>query len=233
MTRAYLMRACSALALAVFSIVVKIDNVYALDPDWILRKDQHGIRVYSQSVAGSQIDKVRGVTILKTSLNRLVTLLRDPEQRQSWDKLCGEAYIYERITDTEELVYLHVTLPWPVSDRDMLVRTRWAQDDDTLKVEMFSEAERNVLPPVNGLVRVKRANHFWELTPLGNGKVQVITVAHLDPEGALPAWLLNKLAVDSPFEALENIRLMIEDNNFIHRHYDFIKEPTPVENGLL
>lgn len=225
MMKDYLKHVRSVLAFAVFLVMVKTGGVYATDSDWVLRKDQDGIRVYSQSLPGSQIDKVRCVTILETSLNRLVTLLRDPQQRQSWDTLCGEAYVYERITDTQELVYLHVNLPWPVSDRDMLMRTRWVQDDDTLKVQMFSAAERNALPPVNGLVRVKRASHFWEFTPLGNGKVQVITVAHLDPEGALPAWLLNKLAVESPFKALENIRLMIEDNNFIHRHYDFIKEP--------
>lgn len=220
------MQFSSTLATAACLVLLQAGTVFAIDSDWILRKDKDGIRIYSQAVAGSQFNRVLGVTVLDTSLNRVVTLLREPEHRPTWDNLCSEVYVYKRISNTEELVYLHVNLPWPVQDRDMIMRTRWVQNAVTLKIDMASNAENALLPLVHERVRVEHATHLWELTPLESGKVRVTTTVHLDPEGTLPGWLLNSLSVDSPFKALENIRRVVADKNFIHRQYSFIREPS-------
>ena len=50
------------------------------------------------------------------------------------------------------------------------------------------------------------------------------TIGHLDPAGPLPAWLVNKLAVDSPYSSLKNIKRIIADKKFQHQQFEFIRE---------
>lgn len=43
----------------------------------------------------------------------------DPALRPQWDEQCAESFLYKQVSDTQELVYIHSQLPWPVTDRDM------------------------------------------------------------------------------------------------------------------
>ena len=199
--------------------------VHASDKDWNLEKKKEGIRVYSKSVDGSSIKAVRGVTTLRSSLNRIVSILHKPELRPSWDDLCGESYLYKSINQTQDLVYIHTKLPWPVKDRDMLTKVTWSQDPDSLAVSMESNATDKLMPNKKGRVRVTIASNNWLLTPLGDGQVEVITTAHFDPAGPLPAWLLNTLSVESPFSILNSIKRIVKDDSFEHQEFDFIHEP--------
>ncbi len=202
-----------------------LQGVQAADDGWVLEKDKAGVQVYSKVVEGSSIKAVRGVTILSASLNRLVSILHDPAQRPRWDERCGEAYQHKRLSDSEELVYIHTKLPWPVKDRDLLTRVHWSQDPATFSVSMRSTATDGIMPAHKNRVRVTTANYNWDLFPLGNGKIRATLTAHADPAGPIPAWLINQLSVESPYTSLKNINRIITSDSFKHREFDFIREP--------
>ncbi len=198
-------------------------NVLA-ESDWQLVRDKQGIQIYSQPVAGSDLNAVRGVTRVQSSLEKIVTLIRDPALRSRWDEFCGESYLYKILTPSEELVYLHSKLPWPVSDRDMLNKVSWSQDPDSLVVTMRSLAMSNMLPEKKGRVRVVVASNDWQLTPLLDGQVEITTIAHLDPAGPLPAWLLNRLSVDAPYKFLANLRELAADDSIALQDHEFLSK---------
>lgn len=193
--------------------------------DWTLELDRRDIRVYSKPVEGSPLNSVRGVVRIKASLGRLVTFIRDPRLRSSWDELCGESYLYRAIGPTEELVYLHCDLPWPVSDRDMLNRVTWSQDSNTYAVTMRSRATIGLLPEKEGRVRVVVAANDWKLVPKEGGVVEVTATASIDPVGPLPAWLLNMLLVESPYNSLLRIRSLAEKSDIAAQTHAFLIEP--------
>lgn len=206
--------------------LLQFNHAYASVDDWILERDKNGVQVYSKPVAGSNLNAVRGVTTVQSSMNRLVTILRDPELRPRWDKLCGESYLYESISANEELVYVHSNMPWPVSDRDMLLRTVWEQDPTTLVVTMTGSGTQSILPEKPGRVRVIQANQDFILTPMGNGVVEVSSYIHLDPAGPLPAWLINSLSVESPYDALNRLKVLVDEPSIDDQFFEFISEPT-------
>jgi len=206
-------------------LLLQFNHAYAVAGDWTLERDNNGVQVYSRPVAGSDLNAVRGVTTVQSSMNRLVTILRDPELRPRWDKLCGESYLYNSVSDKEELVYVHTKMPWPVSDRDMLLRTMWEQDPNTLVVTMTGTATQDIMPERSGRVRVVQANQDFILTPMGSGVVEISSYIHLDPAGPLPSWLINSLSVESPYDALSRLKVLVNEQSIDDQYFDFITEP--------
>ncbi|MGJ8686895.1 MAG: START domain-containing protein [Spongiibacteraceae bacterium] len=191
--------------------------------EWRLERDRHGIKVYSRAVEGSMFRAVRGVATVDGTMARLVTLLKDPTLRSRWDQFCGESYVFETRSNAEQLVYVHSKLPWPVTDRDMLNRVQWGQGSDSGTVTMQSVATRNILPAKSGRVRVVEGWNDWQLRSLPNGKVEIITSAHLDPAGPLPSWLLNSLSVESPYDMLRRLSTLAGDKSIAEAVIDFPK----------
>ncbi|WP_374972369.1 START domain-containing protein [Spongiibacter marinus] len=206
-------------------ILTQFEFALAGGEGWNLVRDKNGIQVFRRPVEDSQIDAVRGVTTVESSLGRLLSIILDPARRMEWDKFCGESYLYETVNENEELVYVHSDMPWPVSDRDMLMRVSWEQDPETLVVNVNGEGTKGVLPVQKDRIRVTQASHSWVLTPLENGLIEVETVAHLDPAGPLPAWLINMLSVESPYDALLRISNMAKNSNVHVENNSFVREP--------
>lgn len=199
-------------------------SVYASE-NWDLKKDRDGIQIYTRKVEGSPFKAVRGVTRVNARLSSLVALVRDARACPDWADRCGESWVHEKISETEEYVYTLNELPWPVSDRDVLAHVRWSQSADNLAVTMLSSATEGLLEKKKGIVRLTEANAQWIFTPLASGEVEVVTLAHINPAGPLPAWVTNLLLVDAPFNTLNKLREAVKDQKYLNAGFSFISEP--------
>ena len=212
-----------SMALMLSAVVVATDSVEA--DGWKLVKDKSGIQVYSKPVENSPINAVRAEMVVDSSLNRLVGILYDPEVRPSWDEMCGEAYFHKRMSSTEYLAYVHTKLPWPVKDREVIARVIWSQDPVSLKVLQQGSAVVDAMPQRKDRVRVSTATTNWELLPLEHGKVKLSLFFHADPAGPIPAWLINRLSIDSPYKMLRNIEKLVGVKSIEQQEFEFIQEP--------
>lgn len=192
--------------------------------EWSLVKDSDDIRVYSRKSADSAINEVRAVTTVNTEVRTVVQLLRDHQSRPRWDSYSGEVFVHETLSPTEELLYLHSDLPWPVSDRDMLAHVKWFYEPGSGVVYTQSEATSGILPPRPGRIRVTRARQQWRLTPVAQGRVEISTEIFLDPAGPLPPWLVNMLSVDAPYNSLNGIRRVLGEGGFGQGGAEFIRD---------
>ncbi|MDP9140729.1 MAG: START domain-containing protein [Pseudomonadota bacterium] len=191
---------------------------------WKRVKSQDGIEVFSRPVAGSPFNSLRGVMRVNASLNAVVSLLRDYEARPAWDSLCAESRVLQSISATGELVYLHDDLPWPVTDRDMVMEVKWSQDPVSRVVTMQATAVNGGVPENADRIRLTQAVNSWVLTPLEGGIVEVSAEAHLDPAGPLPSWLINYLAKDAPYNSLQKIRELIKNEKYARSKLAFVSE---------
>lgn len=196
--------------------------------DWQLKRDRDGIKIYTRKVEGSPYRAVRGVAILENMrISSLVALVLDADACPRWGDRCARSYVFEQQTDTSALVYTLNDMPWPVADRDVLAQVNWSQDPATLAVEMQSSATADILDKKKGVVRLTHADARWLFTPLGNGRVEVVTEAHLNPGGPLPGWVTNMLLVEAPFKTLVNMRQLVRDEKYRQAEIGFVREPEP------
>ena len=152
-------------------------------------------------------------------------MVQDTSTCSQWVDLCKEAYIHSRISDTEYYVYSYNDIPFPISDRDVIARTVWTQNLDTLKITMSAYSEPELVPKTSA-VRIEEAFSQWHFTPQSDGTTLVESFGHINPNGPAPAWLTNSLLIGSPYKTLKAMKSIIEAGNYNPKQIAFIKEVT-------
>lgn len=209
--------------LVVAGLLVSATN--AAEADWELKRDRDNIQVYTRTVEGSPYDAVRTITIADdVRLSSFVALIADAEACPEWADRCAESYVIEQISETENYVYTHNDLPFPVKDRDVVSHVLWTQEPESLIVEMNSEAVAGRVDEVRGRLRLQEAKASWRFEPLGGGQIRIISDAHIDPGSALPSWVTNMLLVDTPYETMKSLVEEVRNPKYRDAELDFIRD---------
>jgi hypothetical protein len=200
-----------------------VAQVKGVEYDWNIKKDQDGIAIYTSKVPGSKYHAFKSVMLVSGTASSLVSLVQDTSTCSQWVDLCTEARIHSRISETDYYVYSYNDIPFPASDRDVIARTVWTQNPDSLKITMSTYPEPDLIPRTNA-VRIQEAFSQWHFTARDDGKTLVENFGHINPNGPAPAWLTNHLLVSSPFKTLKAMRTMIESGAYKNEQVAFIKE---------
>ncbi len=180
-------------------------TVPALAGDWTLARQENGITVHTRPVADSGIDEFRGVIEIDVSAEQVLALVRDSDRFKEWFPNTPESKLLDRDGAVSHQ-YSVMDAPWPVSDRDNVFRSVMSRDESTGTIELAITASPDHYPEQDGRVRVRHARGSWRFEPLGPTRTRITFQMHLDPGGGVPEWLTNARVVDSPFEALTNLR---------------------------
>lgn len=134
-----------------------------------------------------------------------MALLRDADYNASWVYRSGGARIIAAEGNERAWVYGIVDAPWPMRDRDTVVRFDYRQDPASAVITINITNLPDYLPPDPERVRVPDFGGFWQLAPLPGGEVAVTYQVRGDPGGYVPIWLANQAARLSVRRTLENM----------------------------
>lgn len=189
---------------AVFScllhLVVYVAPVSAQSWETVAQGDN--LRVERRDYPGSALHEVRGRIRLKASLNALMALLKDAATNQQWVYRSGGARILQEEGYARAYVYGVIDAPWPMQDRDTVVRFDYRQasgGDITISITNAPD----YLPQSQAYVRVPDFGGFWHLQRQQEGWVEVTYQVRGDPGGWIPEWVANYAAVTSVTRTLQ------------------------------
>ncbi len=115
-------------------------------------------------------------------------VLLDVEGLGAWFPGVGEWRVLASEPDSM-LVYGHQPLPWPITDRDYVVRYRWVTSGlGELQLEASSEVTAS-MPERDGRVRVDTMRTLWEVSEAG-GVVHVRYTYWGSTGARLPRWVM-------------------------------------------
>ncbi len=211
--------------LLILCLLGGVQTAIAADFEWTLERDREEVQVYTRPVDDSKFKAVKSTMTITASLGELVALVRDSSACSDWAALCKKAEKLEIVSETELYVYTLNDLPWPVSDRDAIAHVVWSQNPTDLSVTMNATVVSDKLPKNKGIVRLAYGVTSWVFTPVGDGRVEVVSRAHLDPGGVTPAWLTNRLLVDSPFDTMVAMREVTQSGRYANSSFEFLSEP--------
>ena len=178
------------------------------EESWRLDRSADGIEVYTRPVEGSGVKEFKGVSEYPAAPDTILAVLRDSDRFKTWFPNTPESKLLERTGDVS-YQYSVMDAPWPVSDRDNVLRSQTTRDAATGAIRIDVVAEPDRVPEREGRVRVQRAKGQWRLEPTGEERTRVTFQMHLEPGGGVPAWLINARVVETPFEALANLRAKV------------------------
>ncbi len=177
---------------------------------WQTVFDEGGVRVQQRPYLDSPLMEVRGEIRVTSSLNALMALLRDAPYNQQWVYRSGGASILEQVGYAQAYVYGIVDAPWPMQDRDTVVRFDYQQDPRTREIRINIVNFPDHVPHEPGFVRVPDFGGFWRLRPLPQGEVEVTYQVHGAPGGWVPVWMANYAAAVSVNRTLHNLPSALE-----------------------
>lgn len=191
---------------------------------WELKKDKKGIKVYVRDSPDSPIKQLKMKFTVEASMSAIVLLLQDVAAIPAWVYRCPEAYHLKKINNSEEIYYNRMDFPWPLDDRDLIVKNILVQDPVTKVIRSESFNEPTYIPEKDGLVRIPKLHLWWEFTPRGNGIVDVEYFLSSDPGGMIPAWMINMAIDQGPSQTIKEFRKILKEPKYRDARLDFISE---------
>ena len=191
--------------------------------EWLLSKSENGISIYSRQINGSALKELKAVVSVKTSLCGVVALLSDWDAYPEWVCRCGKSCALKKISDTEIIHYQTVTIPWPAESQDLVIDTKFSQDEKTQVVTIKSINNPYFIPPAPSHIRVPEYNSVWILTPLKDGTVQIMNQLHVISSG-FAAWMVNIAAIEGMYETMLNLKYWVQKEKYQKAKSIFIKD---------
>lgn len=179
-------------------------------PKWQLRINQDSIKVYTAFTDDSKIKSIRAEFQLRSSRVELFEELMHAERYPEWQYSAVKCEVLEKISPVEMIYYCEASAPWPVSNRDMVIRLRIEEKPGQSDFRVVTLTDSKPVPVRDGLIRVPMSRAEWIVKEISPGKMQIQYNIQIDPGGAVPAWLVNMVAAQAPYQSFKNLKKRLE-----------------------
>jgi hypothetical protein len=174
---------------------------------WKRVKAKDGVVVYSREVPGTPIREVRGTGVIDAPLLAVLAVINDVDAYPQWMPKVRTARALARPSRYEVIGYSRMRAPWPVADRDAVVRARARFDRARGEVAVALKAlPWPSLPPPKGVVRMPRFDGLFTLRREGAPRTRIDYQVLGDPAGNVPVWIANLVARELPLKTIQRLR---------------------------
>ena len=190
-----------------------------------------GITVFQKEVPGRSLPVFRGVGIVKENIFDVLAVLYDVPARVDWVHQCTASDVLKEYNELDRMVYNRTAAPWPISDRDVVVRTKVHIDRETMTVRVTFKTDTHAsAPKVEDVVRMGRLTGYYEIKALSRGHTRVTYEVDADPGGYLPAWLVKMASKDLPLKTILNLKKRVKKDRLNKSYEAFHKRWRIPEN---
>jgi len=197
---------------------------YVVDDGWKLASGKNDDpMVYTKIVDGQPIKAVKAVAILDAPVENLLMVLSDAELVPDWIPVIGRA---ELLQDTDpdgaSITYMVTKFPWPIRNRDAVVKTVTEYERSSNTVTMVSSGLPGYVEEKDGIIRTPTTYTRWKIHPLEDGKLHVEIITHSDPRGYFPKWLMNLIVSRTPKTMFSRLAQTLDAEKERNRPFDEI-----------
>jgi hypothetical protein len=192
--------------------------------DWKLNTSKEGMSVYTKVFPDSKFKAIKVELSLDATLSQLVAVVMDVNTGADWVYATKSSALLKRVSANSVIYYSEVKLPWPIHNRDFIAELTATQDAATRVVTIYGPVVPDYIPVKKDIVRVRKSEGKWVITPIAKGRIKVEYTIRLDPGGDLPAWLFNLFVTKGPAESFENLKLQLKKPQYANVHLPFITE---------
>lgn len=172
--------------------------------NWKLVKEETGIKVYTKPESGSDYKAFKAEMQVSCKIEDIVGILKSSDSINSWIVNCRGIELL-KTDDNDQYYYIETQLPFPFKNRDMVYHFQYITiNSEQVRVNVTGMPE--YIEPIEGIVRMAKANGYWLLTSLDTDKILVTYQMHVEPGGLIPAWLANPFIVNVPFSTFKELR---------------------------
>jgi START domain len=196
--------------LACLAIAFLTSAAGASDDSWSLVRSNNGVETYLNDRTSDGFREFRGVTRMAATFKEARDVIKDIPGNIHWLPSCRRSELIRHISETELLVYIVSTAPWPVHDRDCVWMRHYEVDTEEHFRLVFTASDEEY-EGETGLVRIFNARGVWEVKRLTDDTVEVSFQYLGDGGGTVPRSFVNSATKRIPEKALLALYERIED----------------------
>ena len=183
--------------------------------DWSLVYESEGIVVYNRPFEGSSLKEFKGITIIDARIDIVGEVLKDIPSYCQWMKDVEEATILSESDSDNIMIYLIQKAPWPVYNRDMILKVKTNAQLRKGKSQIFFTALNTTeIPEKKSIVRVTDLTGSYHLEYIDSRHTRVTYCIKLNPGGFIPAYIANMSSKKVPFEVLQGLKEVIKKSKY-------------------
>ena len=161
-----------------------------------------GVTVWSRDRSGRVLPELRARGQMNGELFHAMAVILDNERSCEWVPNCTELQEIKRLDGRTTWVYSVTDSPWPVSDRDTVVKVVAETIEPNNKYRVLMQAQPDFLPLVEGRVRIPYSNIYFLLKRVNADTIEIEYGLDVDPGGALPKWMVRRTARKTLIETI-------------------------------
>jgi len=173
---------------------------------WVFVKEKEGIRLYTRKEANNSIKSFKGEVYIHAPVEKVYSLITNVKNFDWWDDDISEIKVLLYEKDKVIQYYLIYDVPWPITDRDLVVDSHITIDPATGTISIEARSLLNVIPEKPDLIRIKKYWQRWTLVPVEKDLVHLILEGSVDPAGSVPAWLSNMVITETPLKVIRSVK---------------------------
>jgi len=219
-------------ALVAAPLIVLLLAVGAATPafagDWEVIAKENGVIVKQKEVEGRDLPIFQGTTTINANVVDILAVMNDTASNTAWMHNCAEARELQKVDEFNRVVYNRTDAPWPVDDRDVVVKSKVTINKEKRMVTInFKSITSPLQGPVDGVVRMNRLSGFYRFKIIDENKTQVTYQIDADPGGWLPDWLVSATSKELPMQTLVKLRNRVYTSRDANRYPEFLAQWKP------
>lgn len=183
-------------------------RAFTAQAQWTLAQDEGNIQIYTRPVADSPFLEVKAVVLLNAPIEKVAVAMGDGEGCGEWRAMCKSSKVLSTPSDTERYVYLVLDLPWPLSDRDMVIHSIAHIDIAARTVTVQLEDASSEQPETEHVRAISSGS--YQIKAMGDGKAEFTYTLHTDLGGNLSPDMINPRVTASTYDDIKRLQALAE-----------------------
>jgi START domain len=179
--------------------------------EWKLSRNENGIKVYTAKGENSKFKRIKVEAIIPGSIEKLRGVLLDVSNNKRWVYHTRQSHLVEQINANEILYYAETSLPWPISNRDMVIRMNFNMDSVNNYLVVTAVGEPEAVPVKEGIVRIRQFNGRWEVKSQPSNQIAITYYLTVNPAGSVSPGITNMFVAKGPFETFNNLAGLLRE----------------------
>jgi hypothetical protein len=172
---------------------------------WVYEREKKGIKIFTKKSKWGHLRDAKAVMTVSENPERMLKVLTDFDHYNTWMPRCKKSAVVARPSENEYIVHMVFSAPWPVKDRDCVVRVKVEKDTKTGVILITETSEPKYIREEADVVRIQQLVGTWKLIPKDGG-TEVINEYASNPGGSIPDWMVNTQSVENPLATFENLQ---------------------------
>ncbi len=174
---------------------------------WQYLENDDGIDVWTQQIPGRELPGFRGQVIIEASMKHILDEMMDSKHHTDWMYRMKESTVLKELSSNDAIVYSRTSAPWPVWDRDVILKVGYNFNADKSHLIMrFKNIDSELRKVPAEVVRMPYLNGFYKMWKVDENKTKVLYEVEADIGGSIPKWLSKKASKDLPYITLSALR---------------------------